>query len=156
MVYSWKGLPCQLSGILIDCNWLWSERRAAEDLRWHKVTLIDDSTHWERNKIVDILRTIFPNAFFQWGNSNFTLIWIELHFYDILFLQDIIVRRISTYWDPMTHICVNPLRPRQHGRHFTYGIFKHIFLNEKWVNLIKIDWSSFLKVYLAIFQHWFR
>ena len=44
--------------------------------------------------------------------------------------------------------CVNTMRPRQNGRHFTDNLFKCIFMNEK------VNWSLFLRLKLTIFHRW--
>ena len=55
----------------------------------------------------------------------------------------------------LTHICVtqpqwvNPLRPRQNGRHFAYGIFKCLFLNE---NVLKFVLKGSINNITALFQ----
>ena len=53
------------------------------------------------------------------------------------------------------HLKLDTLRPRQDGRHFSDGIFKWIFLNEKKEFRSKFHWSLFLRFQLTIFQHWF-
>ena len=44
-----------------------------------------------------------------------------------------------TAWHRETHHDLNTLRPRQHGHHFAYDIFKCIFLNENAIISIKIS-----------------
>ena len=39
----------------------------------------------------------------------------------------------------MQSFCINPLRPRQNGRHFADDVFKCIFLNENVLILLKIS-----------------
>ena len=41
------------------------------------------------------------------------------------------------------------IRSEQHGRQFADNIFKHIFIEEKFCNFIKI-WSSFVMVHITI------
>ena len=51
----------------------------------------------------------------------------------------------------------NSSPPGQHGRRFTGNIFRCIFLNETFFLFWwKFHWSLFLRVQLAMTQHWFR
>ena len=46
--------------------------------------------------------------------------------------------------------------PGQNGRHFADDIFRYIFVNEKFCNLIKILLKFVHKGLLTVFGHWFR
>ena len=51
---------------------------------------------------------------------------------------------------------INSSPPAQNGRHFTDNIFRYIFVNEKFCILIISLNFLFVRVELAITQHWFR
>ena len=46
--------------------------------------------------------------------------------------------------------------PGQNGRHFADDIFKCISVNEMFRVLMQFHWRLFLRIQLAIIQHWFR
>ena len=50
---------------------------------------------------------------------------------------------------------INSSLPRQNDHHFTDGIFKCIFMNEKFCILIWISLKFIQRVQLTISQHWF-
>ena len=51
---------------------------------------------------------------------------------------------------------VNTLRPRQNDRHLPDDIFKCFFWMKMFEYWLRFHWSLFLRVQLAIIQHWFR
>ena len=56
----------------------------------------------------------------------------------------------------ISFLFLNSSFPGQNGRRFADGIFRCIFVNEKFVFWLKIHWSFFLSVQLTISQHWFK
>ena len=64
---------------------------------------------------------------------------------------------ISTHNTVAASMCINTLRSRQNGRHFTQTILSSAYSWEKMSEIwLKFHWSSFLRVQLTIFQHCFR
>ena len=63
-------------------------------------------------------------------------------------------RELKLYYG--SSLSVITLRPRQNGCQFADDVLKCIFFNEIFEFWLKFHWILFLRVQLAIFQHWFR
>ena len=53
-------------------------------------------------------------------------------------------------------LCNRRVNPLPTGHHFPDDIFKCILMNENFVFRFQFHWSLFLRVQLALSQHWFR